>query len=163
MLFPLIISRLGFMPFTNVKTIPFEALVASPMILLLTNRNPLNDVIKTPFAVPGRMKEHPGIVELHHCTPGQEAGDVAAHLRAILAEPDAALTMGQRARAHALQVHSAAHYVDRLLPAIAAATEAAPAIAAARRLGKVLGRFDIGSNDPAVLRIVANLSDMLAL
>ena len=71
--------------------------------------------------------------------------------------------MGQRARAHALQVHSAAYYVDRLLPAIAAATEAAPAIAAARRLGKVLGRFDIGPNDPAVSRIVRNLSDMLAL
>ena len=100
---------------------------------------------------------------VYQCTPGQEAGDVAAHLRAILAEPDAALTMGQRARAHALQVHSAAYYVDRLLPAIAAATEAAPAIAAARSLGKVLGRFDIGPNDPAVSRIVRNLSDMLAL
>ena len=100
---------------------------------------------------------------VYQCTPGQEAGDVAAHLRAILVEPDAALAMGQRARAHALQVHSAAYYVDRLLPAIAAATEAAPAIAAARRLGKVLGRFDIGPNDPAVSRIAGNLSDMLAL
>jgi hypothetical protein len=98
-----------------------------------------------------------------HCTPGQEAREVAAHLRAILAEPDAALTMGQRARAHALRVHSAAYYVDRLLPAIAAATEAAPAIAAARRLGKALGRFGIHPNDPSVSRIAGNLSDMLDL
>jgi glycosyltransferase involved in cell wall biosynthesis len=110
----------------------------------------------------GVYAEVPDDVVLH-CTPGQEAGDVAAHLRAILAEPDAALAMSQRARAHALQVYSAAYYVDRLLPAIAAATEAAPAIAAARRLGKLLGRFDIGPNDPAVSRIAGNLSDMLAL
>jgi len=98
---------------------------------------------------------------VYHCTPGQEAVDVAAHLRAILAEPAAALTMGQRARARALQVHSANNYVDRLLPALAAATEAAPAIAAAHRLGKVLGRFEIDPNDPAVTRIVGNLSNML--
>ena len=94
---------------------------------------------------------------VHHCAPGQEAGDVAAHLRAILLEPDAALAMGQRARAHALKVHSAAHYVDRLLPAILAATEAAPAIAAARSLGKVLGRFGISPDDPAVSRIAGKL------
>jgi hypothetical protein len=98
-----------------------------------------------------------------HCTPGQEAKDVAAHLRAILSEPDAAHAMGQRARAHALQFNSAVHYVDRLLPAIVAATEAAPAIAAARRLGKLLGSFGVGPNDPAVSRIVGNLSDMLTL
>lgn len=98
-----------------------------------------------------------------HCAPGQEADDVAAHLRTILADPDAALAMGRRARAHAVQFHSAARYVDLLLPAVVAATEAAPAIAAARRLGKFLGRFDIGLGDPSVSRIVGNLSDMLAL
>jgi hypothetical protein len=97
------------------------------------------------------------------CTPGQEATDVAAHLRAILAAPDAARAIGQRARAYALQVHSATNYVDRLLPALAAATEAAPAIAAARRLGKLLATLNVDPNDPAVSRIAEYLSDMLPL
>jgi hypothetical protein len=96
------------------------------------------------------------------CAPGQEARDVAAHLRAILAKPDAALAMGQRARAHALQAHSAPNYVDQLLPALAVATEAAPAVAAARRVGKLLGRLHVDPNDPAVSRVAATLSDMLA-
>jgi glycosyltransferase involved in cell wall biosynthesis len=97
------------------------------------------------------------------CTPGQEATDVATHLRAILADPSAGLAMGQRARAHALEFHSAAYYVDRLLPAVVAATEVAPAIGAACRLGKLLGNFGIGPNDPAVSRIVRNLSETLAI
>jgi hypothetical protein len=98
-----------------------------------------------------------------HCAPGQESRDVAAHLRTILANPDAAVAIGQRARAHALQIHSAANYVDQLLPALAVATKAAPAIAAGRRLGKLLGRLYVDPNDPAVSRVAANLSDMLAL
>jgi len=62
-----------------------------------------------------------------------------------------------------VQFHSAAYYVDRLLPAVAAATEAAPAIAVNRRLGKLLERFTVDANDPAVTRIAGNLSDMPAL
>ena len=97
-----------------------------------------------------------------HCTPGREPDDIAVHLRAILADPAASRAMGQRAQAYAAQFHSAARYVDGLLPAIAAATAAAPAIAAARRLGKLLGRFNISPDDPAVTRVAGELSQMLA-
>jgi glycosyltransferase involved in cell wall biosynthesis len=110
----------------------------------------------------GGYGEVPGDVLLH-CRPGRETADIATHLRNVLANPDAALAIGQRARAYAKRLHSAARYVDRLLPALTAATEAAPAIAAARRLGKVLGQFDIDRNDPAIARIARNLSDMLVL
>jgi glycosyltransferase involved in cell wall biosynthesis len=96
------------------------------------------------------------------CAPGQEAADIAAHLQNILAEPVAALALGRRARAYALKFHSAAYYVDRLLPAIAAATAAAPAIGAANRLGKILGDIGIGADNFVVTRISENLSDMLA-
>jgi glycosyltransferase involved in cell wall biosynthesis len=97
------------------------------------------------------------------CTPGKEAADIATHLRAILADPPAALALGQRARAHALKFNSAAYYVDRLLPAVAAATAAAPAIGAASRLGKLLGHLGVGSGDHAASRVARNLSEMLAI
>jgi glycosyltransferase involved in cell wall biosynthesis len=96
------------------------------------------------------------------CAPGHEAADVAAHLRQILAEPAAALARGQRARAHALKFHSAAYYVDRLLPAIEAATAAAPAIGAAFKLGKILGDIGVSADNSAVSRVSRNLSEMLA-
>jgi glycosyltransferase involved in cell wall biosynthesis len=96
------------------------------------------------------------------CAPGQEAADVAAHLRQILAEPAAALALGQRARTHALKFHSAAYYVDRLLPAIEAATAAAPAIGAAFKLGKILGDIGVSADNLAASRVSRNLSEMLA-
>ena len=96
------------------------------------------------------------------CAPGREAADIANHLRAVLADPSAALDVGRRARAHALRFNSAAYYVDRLLPALVTATAVAPAIGAASRLGKLLGHLGVDSDDPAVSRIARNLSEMLA-
>jgi glycosyltransferase involved in cell wall biosynthesis len=96
------------------------------------------------------------------CAPGREAPDIAAHLRAILNDPAAAQAMGRQARAHALEVRSAARYVDKMLPAVAAAAASAPAITSAHQLGRTLGRFGLPADDPAALRIARNLSDMLA-
>jgi len=96
------------------------------------------------------------------CAPGQEAPGVAAHLRAILKDPASAQAMGQRARAYAIQTHSAARYVDKLLPALASATAAAPTITSARHQGHILGQLGMPPDDPAAIRIARNLSDMLA-
>ena len=95
------------------------------------------------------------------CAPGQEAADVARHLRRILDDPASAQAQGQRGQAYAAQAHSAASYVNGLLAAVTAATSAAPAIASGRRLGQILGHFALAADDPAATRIARSLSEML--
>ena len=49
------------------------------------------------------------------CRPGAEAGDVARHLTALLADRTARHVLGARARAYAAEVHSPARYAQELL------------------------------------------------
>ena len=108
----------------------------------------------------GVYAEVPGDLVLP-CAPGREAEGVAAHLRGILEDPAAAQAMGQRARRYALKTFSATRYVDGLLPALAAATAAAPAVGAANRLGRILGNFGLPPDHQSVGRIAARLCDAL--
>ena len=95
------------------------------------------------------------------CAPGREAVDVARHLRALLDDSGAALSIGEQARTYAENTFSAARYVDGLLPAVAAAVSATPAIQAARSFGRILGGLGVGRDDPAVGRIAAILNETL--
>lgn len=97
------------------------------------------------------------------CKPGNECEDVARHLRRVVADPAGAQALGRRARDYALETFSAARYVDGLLPAVAAATVASPAIQAANRLGRILGEFGLESDDPAVERVAALLEETLGI
>ncbi|RDJ25196.1 glycosyltransferase [Bosea caraganae] len=94
------------------------------------------------------------------CEPGREAADVARHLTAILADRAAAAAMGRRARAYVRETNSAERYVDGLLPALAAANAAAPAIGLARRLGRQFGELGMSPDSPQGQRLMAALSDM---
>jgi hypothetical protein len=95
------------------------------------------------------------------CRPGDEAADVARHLRWILDNPTEARAMGSRARKYALATHARDRYVDKLLDLAARATEVSPVVRAALRLGQVLGSFGADINDPAAERIARTLSSGL--
>lgn len=108
----------------------------------------------------GSYAEVPGDIVLR-CTPGSEAPDLARHLLALLEAPEQAAELGQRARAYTFEVNTAASYVDALLPAMEAATAAAPQISAARLMGRQLGKLGLSAGHPQVLRTAQNLSDLL--
>jgi hypothetical protein len=70
--------------------------------------------------------------------------------------------MADRARAYARARHAPAAYVDRLLPALDAATRAQPAVRTAIAIGR--GLLDLGMlpGDPATERLQSALSGLLA-
>ena len=92
------------------------------------------------------------------CHPGDEAADVARHLRWILDNPGEARAMGMRARHYALATHVRGRYVDKLLDLAVRATEVSPLVKSAVRLGQVLGGFGAQVSDPATERIARTLS-----
>lgn len=95
------------------------------------------------------------------CLPGKESEDLARHLHKLLTDPSAAGLIAERARLYAEATFSAANYVDRLLPAIAAAASATPAIETARGFGRILGSLGLTAEDAAVARIGALLENTL--
>ncbi|WP_156038228.1 glycosyltransferase, partial [Acidiphilium angustum] len=89
------------------------------------------------------------------CPPGNEAAAVLQHLEAILDDPDSAHAMGEKARKYAQLQYSPFTYVDRLLPALKAATRSRPAVLTALGIGRNLGRLGMTAGDPAVERLDA--------
>ncbi len=116
---------------------------------------------------PTLVSDHASYAELPDglvlkCPPGQEAGAVLHHLETILDDPDSARAMADRARAYARARHAPAAYVDRLLPALDAATRAQPAVRTAIAIGR--GLLDLGMlpGDPVTERLQSALSGLLA-
>jgi hypothetical protein len=92
------------------------------------------------------------------CAPGNEAPDVAKHLRWILDKPDEAQALGTRARTYAAVTHVKGRYVDKLLELAARATQISPLVRAAARFGQVLGGIGADPNDPFAERIARALT-----
>lgn len=95
------------------------------------------------------------------CPPGAEATAVMRHLEDILDNPEAALAMGKRAREYARRQHSPSSYVDHLLPILAAATCARPAVRTALSIGRTLGGLGVTSGDEAIERLEAARASLL--
>jgi glycosyltransferase involved in cell wall biosynthesis len=95
------------------------------------------------------------------CPPGDETAAVMHHLEAILDNPGAARLMGDQARAYARARHAPSAYVDRLLPALDAATRAQPAVRTAIAIGRRLAEFGMMEGDPAAHRFDAELAGLL--
>jgi hypothetical protein len=108
----------------------------------------------------GVYAEVPGDL-VYRCRPGFEAGDILRHLLAIRNDPAAAAGKGAGARQYALEVNTPRRYVDGLLPALDKATAAAPAVMAARHLGRQLGRWRVPPQSPVGERLGNELSGML--
>jgi hypothetical protein len=108
----------------------------------------------------GAYADVPGDL-VYRCKPGFEAVDILRHLLAIRNDPAAAAERGARARQYALEVNTPRGYVDGLLPALEKATAAAPAVMAARHLGRQLGRWRIPPESPVGERLANALSGML--
>jgi hypothetical protein len=87
------------------------------------------------------------------CRPGDEAPDVAKHLRWILGFPDQAQELGLRARQYALVTHVKDRYVDELLDLAARATQLSPLVRAATKMGQLLGSIGAEPDDPSGRRI----------
>ena len=96
------------------------------------------------------------------CPPGHEAAAVLRHLETILDDLAAARAMGEQSRAYALAQHAPAAYVDRLLPALEAATLAQPAVRTSIAIGRRLSELGIIAGDPAAGRLGDVLAAMLA-
>ena len=95
------------------------------------------------------------------CRPGAEAGDVARHLEALLADRPALLARGGRARAYALEVHSPAHYARDLLALVERAVAGGPAARTGVQLGRILASFGLGPDDPAAQATADVLAGLL--
>lgn len=116
-------------------------------------------------ARPVLVSDHGGYAEVpgdlvYRCSPGAEALDVARHLLAIMNDRAAAAARGGRARSHSLDVNSARHYVDGLLPALARATAAAPMVRSARNLGRQIGGLGLPADNETARRLGSQLSAM---
>ena len=98
---------------------------------------------------------------LLRCAPGQPALHVIMHLENMLTDPAAARAIGRRGRAAALRLHGPERFVDGLLRLIDAACPGAPAILAAKVLGRELAGFGIGPDDPAAERAAAALAELM--
>jgi glycosyltransferase involved in cell wall biosynthesis len=94
------------------------------------------------------------------CLPGDEAAAVLHHLETILDDPATAWLMGHRARAYAQARHAPSAYVDRLLPALDAATRAQPAVRTAIAIGRRLAELGVVKGDPGAERVSVALAGL---
>jgi glycosyltransferase involved in cell wall biosynthesis len=95
------------------------------------------------------------------CRAGEEASDIARHVRELMDAPALAAELGARARTYATAANAAASYADALLPAMEAATAAGPRLALARGFGRQLGELGLAADDPQIVRLTSQIARML--
>ena len=98
-----------------------------------------------------------------HCAPGEEAVDVARHLRALIEDPSQAKRLGRHAQDYTAKVNGVQSYVDSLLVAIEAAVRVSPIVSTIRTMGKDLGHFGVASDNVQIAALARKISAMFAI